>query len=55
MPPALSVDDIARFPSLAPPPGSYPLGEATLKQLGLWNAPVRIGRYRRELWEGRAE
>ncbi len=53
--PALSVDDIARFPSLALPPGSYPLVEATLKQLGLWNDPVRMERYRRELWEGRAE
>jgi len=48
-------DDVAAFPSLALPPGTYPLVEACLKQLGLWNAPVRMGRYRRERWEGQAE
>ncbi|MEB3331008.1 MAG: LysR substrate-binding domain-containing protein [Synechococcaceae cyanobacterium] len=52
---SLSVDEIARFPSLALPSGSYPLVESALKTLGLWNDPVRMGRYRRELWEGRAE
>ncbi len=52
---SLNITDIARFPSLALPAGSYPLVEATLKDLGLWNDPVRMGRYRRELWEGRAE
>ena len=52
---SLSLADIARFPSLALPPGSYPLVEAALKNLGLWNDPVRMGRYRRDLWEGRAE
>ena len=48
-------DDVAAFPSLALPPGTYPKVEACLKQLGLWNAPVRMGRYRRERWEGQAE
>ncbi len=52
---SVSVADIARFPTLALPAGSYPQVEAALKQLGLWNHPVRMMRYRRELWEGRAE
>ena len=51
----LSVDDIARFPTLALPPGAYPKVETALRGLGLWNDPVRMGRYRRDLWEGRAE
>ena len=53
--PVVSLAEIARFPSLALPSGSYPLVEATLKEIGLWNDPVRMQRYRRELWEGRAE
>jgi hypothetical protein len=51
----LSLDDIARFPTLALPSGSYPLVEQALKCIGLWNDPVRMHRYQRELWEGRAE
>ena len=52
---ATSLDDIARFPTLALPSGSYPLVEQALKRIGLWNDPVRMHRYQRELWEGRAE
>ena len=51
----LSVDQIAQFPSLGLPQGAYPKVEEALRVLGLWNEPVRMGRYRRELWEGRAE
>lgn len=51
----ISWDDVAAFPSLALPPGTYPKVEACLKQLGLWNAPVRMRRYRRERWEGQTE
>ena len=51
----LSVEAIAEFPSLALPEGSYPLVEQALRSLGLWNDGVRMARYRRDLWEGRAE
>jgi len=51
----LSWDDLAAFPSLALPTGAYPKVEASLKALGLWSSPSRMGRYRRELWEGRGE
>jgi hypothetical protein len=53
--PQLSVEEIAEFPSLALPEGSYPLVEQALRGLGLWNDGVRMTRYRRDLWEGRAE
>lgn len=53
--PRIGLDDIARFPTLALPSGSYPLVEQALKGIGLWNDPVRMHRYQRELWEGRAE
>jgi len=51
----LGWDDVAAFPSLALPRGAYPKVEASLKALGLWSSPARMGRYRRELWEGRGE
>lgn len=51
----LSWDDVAAFPSLALPAGAYPKVEASLRALGLWSSPARMGRYRRELWEGRGE
>ncbi len=51
----LSWDDVAAFPSLALPPGTYPKVEASLRGLGLWSSPARMGRYRRELWEGKGE
>ena len=51
----VTLEEIARFPSLALPPGSYPLVEMALRRIGLWNDPVRMTRYRRDLWEGRAE
>ena len=53
--PSVSLADIASYPSLALPAGSYPQVEAALVELGLWNDPVRMQRYRRALWEGRAE
>jgi hypothetical protein len=53
--PSVSLADIASYPSLALPAGSYPQVEAALVALGLWNDPVRMQRYRRALWEGRAE
>lgn len=51
----LSVEAIAEFPSLALPEGSYPLVEQAMRSLGLWSDGVRMARYRRDLWEGRAE
>lgn len=51
----LSVEAIAEFPSLALPHGSYPLVEQALRSLGLWSDGVCMARYRRDLWEGRAE
>jgi len=51
----LTVADIAQFPTLALPSGSYPLVERALQAIGLWNDGVRMTRYRRDLWEGKAE
>lgn len=51
----VTLEEIARFPSLALPPGSYPRVEMALRRIGLWNDPVRMTRYRRDVWEGRAE
>lgn len=52
---SISWDDVAAFPSLALPPGNYPKVQACLQKLGLWNSPMRMGRYQRERWEGRTE
>jgi DNA-binding transcriptional LysR family regulator len=52
---SLTYDDIAQFPTLALPTGTYPLVEQALQAIGLWNDGVRMTRYRRELWEGKAE
>lgn len=52
---ALRLEDLQAFPSLGLPAGAYPKVEKALKGLGLWNTPVRMGRYRRELWEGQTE
>ena len=41
----LSFEDIARYPTLGLPPGSYPRVEASLKSIGLWNDCVRMSRY----------
>jgi hypothetical protein len=51
----LTYDDIAEYPTLALPSGSYPLAEEALKNIGLWNDGVRMTRYRREKWEGKLE
>jgi hypothetical protein len=51
----LSFSDIAKFPTLGLPAGSYPRVEASLKSIGLWNDYVRMSRYRRDLWEGKSE
>lgn len=51
----VTLEEIARFPSLALPPGSYPRVEMALRRIGLWNDPVRMTRYQRDVWEGRAE
>jgi hypothetical protein len=53
--PNLAFDDIAKFPTLGLPVGSYPRGEASLKSIGLWNEYVRMSRYQRDLWEGKSE
>ena len=51
----LSLAEIAQYPSLGLPEGAYPLVEQALRTIGLWNDPVRMHRYRRDRWEGRAE
>ena len=51
----LCFDDIAQYPTLGLPPGSYPRVEACLKKLGFWNDHVRMFRYKRENWEGKTE
>jgi len=53
--PNLAFDDIAKFPTLGLPVGSYPRVEASLKSIGLWNEYVRMSRYQRDLWEGKSE
>jgi hypothetical protein len=53
--PSLSWNDLAAFPSLALPTDAYPKVEAALRQIGLWSSPVRMKRYQRQLWEGKAE
>ena len=52
---SLSWEDVAAFPSLALPPGTYPKVEDSLRGLGLWSSPSRMSRYRRDLWEGKGE
>lgn len=52
---SLTYAEIAEFPTLALPAGSYPLVEAALKRIGLWTNEVRMRRYRRDLWEGQCE
>ena len=52
---SISFDDIADYPTLGLPSGSYPRVEAALKAIGLWNDAVRMSRYRRDRWEGRSE
>jgi len=51
----LEFEDVAQYPTLALPPGSYPRVETALKRVGLWNDAVRMTRYRRDRWEGRTE
>jgi DNA-binding transcriptional LysR family regulator len=51
----LGFQDIACYPTLGLSGGAYPLVEKALGAIGLGNDPVRMQRYRRELWEGRAE
>lgn len=52
---SLSYEDIAMYPTLALPAGVYPVVEASLKSIGLWNDCVRMSRYRRDTWEGKTE
>jgi hypothetical protein len=52
---SLTVEDLAEFPSLALPEKAYPLVEQSLKSMGLWNDGVRMTRYCRDRWEGKAE
>ena len=51
----LSFEDLQPFPSLALEDNTYPKVEAALKKVGLWSSPVRMKRYRSELWEGKTE
>ena len=51
----LDLEALADFPSLALPEGAYPKVEEGLKAMGLWSTPVRMGRYRRDRWEGLTE
>ena len=51
----LELEHLADFPSLALPEGAYPKVEQGLKAMGLWSTPVRMGRYRRDQWEGLTE
>lgn len=50
--PAIGFADLEAYPSLALAEGAFPRMEARLRQLGLWNSPVRALRYNLEKWEG---
>jgi DNA-binding transcriptional LysR family regulator len=52
---SLRYADIANYPTLGLPEGSYPRVEQALQSIGLWNDCVRMNRYKRELWEGKSE
>jgi DNA-binding transcriptional LysR family regulator len=51
----LSFQDIAAYPTLGLSGGLYPVVEKAMAAIGLGSDPMRMQRYRRELWEGRAE
>jgi len=51
----ITYGDVAEYPTLALPSGSYPLVEKSLKSIGLWSDGVRMTRYRRDKWEGKTE
>ena len=51
----LDYADIAEFPLLAPPHGTCPLVEHSLKSIGLWNDELHRGRSRRDGWERLAD
>ena len=51
----ITVADVAHYPTLALPENAYPIVERELKALGLWSDPVRMKRYRRDVWEGKTE
>lgn len=49
----LTLKDLQAYPSLALPDGAFPRVQERLEALGLWNSPMRVHRYKHELWEGR--
>lgn len=49
---AISLDDVAAYPSMALPSGAFPRSEEILKRMGLWNSPLRVRRYDPEKWLG---
>lgn len=51
---SIYISDIAEYPTLGLPAGSYPKVEKSLRSIGLWNDYVRMSRYCRDKWEGKS-
>ncbi len=51
--PAVTLEDVRRYPSLALPDGAFPRIQAILEGLGLWSSPCDMGRYDQTRWEGK--
>jgi DNA-binding transcriptional LysR family regulator len=49
---AISLEDVADYPCLALQDGAFPEVQKALSELGLWNTPSRMTRYKKEKWEG---
>lgn len=50
---AVRLSDVSDYPCLALQDGAFPKVQRKLEDLGLWNSPARIRRYKPEKWLGR--
>lgn len=51
----VTMQDVARFPSLALPDGAFPIFQAQAEAIGLWNTPQKLLRFEQERWYGKME
>ncbi|MFZ0407715.1 MAG: LysR substrate-binding domain-containing protein [Cyanobium sp.] len=49
---AMTMADIARYPSLALPEGAFPRFQAIATQCGIWNTTTKPTRFKQEEWYG---
>lgn len=52
---SITMDDVARYPSLALPEGAFPKFQAIATQCGIWNTPAKVIRFKQEDWYGRMD